>query len=109
MRATLRDHLPEALGVAAVAIVLCLVGWFIWSEITEPTSGTVTGLDYSPPYISSSCTGKPLHCSTTYYPECYEVDYADSDGAKGDDCVAPNEFPLYRVGDHFPRSQKKVS
>lgn len=92
--------------IVLLAIVGTVIGMAIHHEIVEPSSGTVTKLDYSPPSVSVHCSGKPTICTSTSIPECYRVTYdGDKAGTWGDACVAPSEYPLYRIGDHFPRSR----
>jgi hypothetical protein len=92
-------------GVTALILaVFALMGWAIHHEMTEPESGTVTELEYSPAHTTITCTtsGKVTTCTPITTSECYRVVYENGD-EWGDACVAPNEFPLYQVGDQYPR------
>lgn len=97
----------RALAVVVVVIILGLFGWIgyaVYHEINEPTSGTVTKLEYEPAVTTVTCTqsGKVTVCTPHTTPECYRVEY-DNGSDWGDACVAPNVFPLYRKGDHYPK------
>jgi hypothetical protein len=84
------------LALLAAALV-ALIGYAIWYEVNDPGQGTVTGKDYSSTH--TTCSGKPLICTTT--PECYRITYTDGHH-DGDACVDPETFARFRVGDHYP-------
>lgn len=91
------------LGLLGAGIV-ALLAWVIYHEIVEPDSGTITKMTYHPAYTSVQCTtsGKVTTCIPTTHPECYEVVYSPGGDDWGDACVAPADWPRYRVGDHYP-------
>lgn len=88
-------------GLFFAAIVI-VIGMAIFAEITEPDSGTVTKKEYQRAWTTTSCTGKPVHCSTTHHPECYRVVYRNN-GDTGDNCVTPAEYDRIRVGEHYSK------
>lgn len=93
--------------VAAVVGVVGLGVWAIVDEVTEPTSGQITELEFQPEQwiITTQCTtvGKTVSCHPvqTYIPECYAVVYIDRDGTEGDDCTTESRFEGLRVGDWY--------
>lgn len=94
--------------VAGGVAVLGLISWAIHHEIVEPDHGTITKMEYHPAHttVTTQCTsnGKTTTCVPTaqYYPECYEVVYAPNADEWGDACVAPADWPRYRVGGNYP-------
>jgi hypothetical protein len=101
-----------ALCAALFAGVVALIGWVIWHESVEPDHGTITKMEYSPAYTTTStqCTsnGKTTTCvpTTQFHPECYRVVYSPNPDEWGDACVAPADWPRYRVGDQYPLSRE---
>ena len=95
-----------AVGAFLLAVV-ALVTWGIYTEITEPDSGTVTAKRYHPMYVTTQCTtsGKVTTCIPTTHPECYEIEYRNGNDT-GDACVAPAEYPSYAIGDQYPRGSR---
>lgn len=97
-----------ALMGACVAAAVGYAAWAIHHEIVEPDSGTITKMEYSPAYTTTStqCTsnGKTTTCvpTTQFHPECYRVVYSPNPDEWGDACVAPVDYQRYRVGDHYP-------
>jgi hypothetical protein len=84
----------------------------------EPNSGIVTELDYEPEtfFTSQTCTprydakgrykGQTCVPTTTFYPECWEVDYEDeATGATGEDCISEELFNSLEVGDLYTKGQ----
>ena len=100
-----------------VVAVTALVGFLIYWEASEPSTGVVIEKRYFPAwetagYFTQSCmtTDKgQMRCTLTwvppvYHPECYEVAYYnESAGRGGDTCVAPTEYALYEIGTEYPR------
>jgi hypothetical protein len=96
---------------AAAAILAATAGC-----TPEPESGTVTELEYEPEtfFTSQVCTprydakgrykGQTCTPTTTYYPECFEVDYEDeATEATGEDCVSEELFEALEVGDLYTK------
>lgn len=80
----------------------------------EPESGIVEELEHEEAYSDTTqiCTsqydakgkykGQTCRPSTTYYAECYEVDYYDEDtDTSGEDCVGEDLFEALEVGDEY--------
>lgn len=94
--------------IAVMGVVLVvMVGAFcveIYDELTEPKSGTITGKSHRPAHTSTSCHGKPVHCTTTHHPECWEVRYRASNGDRGDACVPERDYDTYTIGSWYPHA-----
>ena len=99
---------------AAAAIIAATAGC-----TPEPTSGTVTELDYEPEsfFTSQMCTsrydakgrytGQTCTPVTTYYPECYEVEYEDdSTDTTGEDCISEELYEALEIGDLYTKEMK---
>ena len=93
-----------AFCAALAAAVVGIIGWVIWHESVEPDHGTITHMEYQSPWTSTTCStvGKSTVCTPTYHPECYYVKYSPNPDEWGDACVAPADWPRYRVGDQYP-------
>lgn len=89
-----------------VAGIVAAIGYAIYQEETEPTSGTVTKIEYQRPWTQTNCTtvGKTTTCTPIHHPECYRIEYDHGDDW-GDACVSPVEYQLYRIGDHYPKER----
>lgn len=89
---------------AIIAGVIIWIGYAIYHEINEPTSGTVTKVEYEPATTTVTCTqsGKTTVCTPHTTPECYRIEYDNGDDW-GDACVSSWQFRQYRPGDHYPR------
>ena len=96
-----------ALCAALFAGVVALIGWAIWHESVEPDHGTITKMEYRQPYGTTQCTtsGRTTTCVPVTHPECYYVRYEPNADEWGDACVAPADWPRYRVGGHYPISR----
>lgn len=102
-----RDYVtPITLGALGVLLagVIGLMAYAIHHEATEPTSGTVTSVEHQPAHTTVTCTtsGKTTTCVPVTTPECYRIEY-DNGSDRGDACVSHEHFPLYHVGDHYPK------
>lgn len=103
-------------GIALAGVLLVSAGC-----VAEPESGTVTEKEYEEAETetyqdcktttttrngrttsSTSCTPR-----TTYYPECYEIDYEDeATDETGEDCVSEELYEALEIGDHYFKGMK---
>lgn len=90
-------------GLLAVAVLaLGLALFAVYLEATEPTSGTVTGLEFIPEHEESRCNlvGRVTVCHDETVEDCYEVTYDNGDRT-GDACITKAEFDGLKIGDDF--------
>lgn len=103
-------------GIALAGALLVSAGC-----VAEPESGTVTEKEYEEAETetyqdcrtttttrngrttsTTSCTPR-----TTYYPECYEIDYEDPETDEtGEDCVSEELYEALEIGDHYFKGMK---
>lgn len=92
----------EWITAAIVVFMITLLVIYVVDEITEPDEGVVKGKHYTPSHTTLTCTtsNKVTTCHTTYYPECWEIQYR-SEGENGDDCVDWTRYEKIEIGDWF--------
>ncbi len=103
-------------GIALAGALLVSAGC-----VAEPESGIVTEKEYeeaeTKTYQDCKTTTKTTNgrttsttsCTprTTYYPECYEIDYEDPETDEtGEDCVSEDLFNALEVGDEYRKGMK---
>lgn len=89
------------LAIGMAALIVAFLAVVIHHEIVEPKEGRVTQTEYVPATTTMTCSGKPIVCTSTHYPECYRVVYRPNAEEWGDDCASPREFETIKIGDWY--------
>ena len=96
---------PIALGSVVVLAIVGGIGWWIYGEVTEPDSGTITEMEHEEGYYEMDCVSYD-YCVNEWNPPTWCLWYEDAAGEEGDACVKEELYNALKVGDDYFKGMK---